>query len=147
MTAVGALNGFQTLLCERDVRVQKLDVIVRGPRRGLCWRLEIEVGEGKSEQLGDRHSFPAEDVLHPSAEACQGRTNVRREAVESLDESRPQCEFAATKEYLRVRSQRVSATSTTLRRSAGSRQRLQRSSRQFWRELAADCAWQTCQPN
>ena len=59
MTAVGALNGLQTLLCELDVRVQKLDVIVRGPRRGLCWRLEIEVGEHKSEQLGDRHSFLA----------------------------------------------------------------------------------------
>ena len=99
MTAVGALNGLQTLLCELDVRVQKLDVIVRGPRRGLCWRLEIEVGEHKSEQLGDRHSSLAEDVLHPSAEACQGRRNVRREAVESLDESRPHCEFAATKEY------------------------------------------------
>jgi hypothetical protein len=27
-------------------------------------------------------------VLHPSAEARQGRTNVRREAVESLDEPR-----------------------------------------------------------
>ena len=57
MTAVGALNGLQTLLCELDVRVQKLDVIVRGPRRGLCRRLEIEEGEGKSEQLGERKMF------------------------------------------------------------------------------------------
>jgi hypothetical protein len=34
-----------------------------------------------------RHSYIAE-VLHPSAKARQGRTNVRREAVESLDEPR-----------------------------------------------------------
>ena len=35
MTAVGALDAFQTLLWELDVSVPKLDVVGGGPRRGL----------------------------------------------------------------------------------------------------------------
>jgi len=35
MTAVGALDAFQTLLWELDVSVPKLGVVVRGSRRGL----------------------------------------------------------------------------------------------------------------
>jgi hypothetical protein len=49
-----------------------------------------------------RHSFIAEDVLHPSAKVRQGRTNVRRVAVESLNEPWRRCDFAARKECLGV---------------------------------------------
>jgi hypothetical protein len=31
----------------------------------------------------------------------------------------------------------------SLRKNAGNPQRLQRSSRQFWQDVAADCGWQT----
>lgn len=48
------------------------------------------------------HSFSAEGVWHPSAKVRQGRTNVRRVAVESLDEPWRRCDFAARKEWLSV---------------------------------------------
>ena len=51
-----------------------------------------------------RHSFIAEGVLHPRAEARQGRTNVRREAVESLDEPWHTVRRWCRKECVSVRS-------------------------------------------
>jgi hypothetical protein len=83
-----------------------------------------------------RHSFLAESVLHPSAKTRQGRTNVRREAVKSLDEPWHRCDVAARKECLSLfASLSVRGTGRALRKNAGSLQRLQRSSRRLWQEL------------
>ena len=86
MTAVGALDASQTLLWELDVSVPTLDVVVHEPRTGLLdvsKRAKVSIGTVERSNT-PRHSFIAEGVLHPSAKSRQGRTNVRREAVESL---------------------------------------------------------------
>src|SRR5260370_6891823 len=100
MTAVGALDAFQTLMWEPDVFVPKLDVVVRGPRTGLLRRIEKREETCRTVLRSDtlRHSFIAEGVLHPSAEARQGRTKVRREAGESLDEPPPPAALPPTTE-------------------------------------------------
>lgn len=89
MTAVGVLDASQTLLWELDVSVPTLDAVVHEPRTGLLdvsKRAKVSIGTVERSNT-PRHSFIAEGVLHPSAEARQGRTNVRREAVKSLDET------------------------------------------------------------
>jgi hypothetical protein len=71
--------------------VPTLDVVVHEPRTGLLdvsKRAKVSIGTVERSDTW-RHSFIAESVLHPSAKARQGRTNVRRAAVESLDALAP----------------------------------------------------------
>lgn len=148
MTAVGALDASQTLLWELDVSVPTLDVVVHEPRTGLLdvsKRAKVSIGTVERSNP-PRHSFIAEGVLHPSAKSRQGRTNVRREAVESLDETwhpvrlccyegMPQrVRFLWMRELREHREECWKSSEVAAIIKTGSQ------------DVAADCGWQACQP-
>ena len=82
------VDAFQTMLWELDVSAPKLDVVVRGSR----WRFALTDRKARrlmqnGSEIGHFEAFlHSGRCLRPSTEACQGRTHVRRVAVESLDE-------------------------------------------------------------
>jgi hypothetical protein len=86
-------------------------------------------------------------VLHPGAEARQGRTTCAAKRSRALTSLGTRCDFAAMKECLSVRSLRVSGPGEHCGRMLEVLRGWRDHQDKFWQYVAADCGWQTCQPN